>query len=181
MGIMKLRCIAVKKIASKVVLKVATMKEYKVTYTDIIHADIDKTWEFFSSPQNLRLITPSYLDFNIVSKHLTNKIHPGMHISYAVRPLFGIKTTWVTVIKEVEEKKMFVDEQEVGPYKKWHHRHHFKEIEEGVRMTDVVTYAIGFGIVGKLLHYFIIKKRVDDIFKYRKKRIKELFPHEKLK
>jgi hypothetical protein len=32
----------------------------------------------------------------------------------------------------------FVDEQRRVPYRLWHHQHHFREIEGGVEMTDIV-------------------------------------------
>ena len=42
----------------------------------------------------------------------------------------------------VEFLKFFVDEQRKGPYNIWHHEHHFKAVEGGVLMTDLLHYDI---------------------------------------
>ena len=79
-----------------------------------ISSNIDDVWEFISSPNNLKKITPEYMGFDIISNNLPERMYAGMIISYKVKPLLGIKTTWVTEIKQVIEKKYFVDEQRVG-------------------------------------------------------------------
>ena len=71
-------------------------------------------------------------------------------------------------------KKMFVDEQRKGPYKLWHHQHHFKAIEGGTEMTDIVNYRLPFGIFGRVAHP-IVKKKLIEIFSYRFKKNNELF------
>ena len=80
-----------------------------------IRTTIDEIWNFISSPANLKEITPYYMGFDITTKNLPDKMYAGMVISYEVSPLLGIKTTWVTEITHIIEKKYFVDEQRVGP------------------------------------------------------------------
>jgi ligand-binding SRPBCC domain-containing protein len=70
---------------------------------------------------------------------------------------------------------MFVDNQLVGPYALWHHQHHFKEVEGGVEMTDIVTYKMPYGVLGRLLELLVVNKKVKAIFSYRTKKIEELF------
>jgi ligand-binding SRPBCC domain-containing protein len=82
---------------------------------------------------------------------------------------------WITEIKYVHDKQFFVDEQRKGPYKIWHHEHHFKEVEGGVEMTDIVSYEVPLGILGRIAHPIIVKKKLEEIFDYRFKRVDELF------
>ena len=96
-------------------------------------------------------------------------------IAYTVRPLWGIPMTWITEIKTVKDNHFFVDEQRKGPYNIWHHEHHFKETAEGIEMTDIVTYVIPLGILGRLMHPIIVKPKLEEIFDYRYKRVEELF------
>ena len=42
-------------------------------------------------------------------------------------------------------------------------------------MTDTVHYAIGMGILGKIAYAVYVKKRLEGIFSYREKRVKEIF------
>jgi ligand-binding SRPBCC domain-containing protein len=68
-----------------------------------------------------------------------------------------------------------VDEQRVGPYKMWHHEHFIKTIENGVLMTDIVSYKPPFGIVGSMANILLIKRKLTGIFAYRKKAIERRF------
>ncbi len=77
---------------------------YQLHKTQKIPATIDQVWDFISSPANLKKITPEYMGFNITSKLLSEKMYPGMIISYKVSPVLGIKMTWVTEITQVKEK-----------------------------------------------------------------------------
>jgi ligand-binding SRPBCC domain-containing protein len=73
----------------------------------------------------------------------------------------------MTEITHVERLRYFVDEQRFGPYAFWHHQHHFKEVEGGVEMTDLVHYRLPFGPLGTLANALFVRKRLHDIFDYR--------------
>ena len=132
-----------------------------------VNATIDEIWNFISSPENLKEITPDHMGFDITSKNLPKKMYAGMIISYKVSPLFGIKTNWVTEITQVRDKEYFVDEQRVGPYSIWHHQHHIEAIENGVLMTDIVSYKPPLGFLGAIANSLIIKNKLKEIFDYR--------------
>jgi ligand-binding SRPBCC domain-containing protein len=150
-------------------------KVYSIKTVQIIKSDIEATWDFFSSPKNLQKITPAALGFKIVSKHHGDKMYPGQIIEYIVKPVLGIPLYWMTEISHVEDKKYFVDEQRFGPYAMWHHQHHFEAVEGGVMMTDIVDYAILFGILGSIVNVLLVKNAVKEIFEFRKQKIAELF------
>jgi ligand-binding SRPBCC domain-containing protein len=144
--------------------------------TQIIHASIAEAWDFFSSPRNLERITPKSLDFHILSS-LPETMYPGMMIRYRVRPLLGIPVNWVTEITHVEERVFFVDEQRVGPYRMWHHEHHFRDVGRGrIEMLDRVTYQLPFGWLSEPVHSLIVKRQLAHIFDYRVRAVDELFP-----
>ena len=99
-----------------------------------------------------------------------------MMIEYRVRPLFGIPATWLTEITHVEPGKFFVDEQRIGPYRMWHHEHHFTALGDGkVEVRDRVTYVLPLGWLGELAHPFLVKPQLERIFAYREKAVGELF------
>ena len=133
-----------------------------------------EAWEFFSSPKNLKDITPSYLGFDIISE-LPEKIYPGMIISYRIKPLLGIPVKWVTEISHVKEEELFVDNQLSGPYKLWHHQHHFSDIPGGTEMKDILHYSLPLGLAGKIIRQTFIKNRLEEIFDYRYKILQEKF------
>ncbi len=134
-----------------------------------------EAWDFFSSAANLQAITPPELRFHIISKHHGDRLYPGQIIEYKLRPLWGIPWYWMTEITHVEPGKFFIDEQRYGPYSLWHHQHHFREVEGGVEMTDIVHYKIPGWWLGELLHNLMLKKKLDGIFAYRHAKIEKLF------
>jgi ligand-binding SRPBCC domain-containing protein len=147
---------------------------YQLKRTQFIKSDIQTCWDFFSSPKNLKLITPPYMGFEVKTE-VPEKMYEGLMIAYTVRPLLGIPMSWVTEIKTVKEKVFFVDEQRQGPYTIWHHEHHFKQVDGGVEMTDIVSYVIPLGILGKIAHPIIVRKKLEEIFAYRFQKVEELF------
>ena len=140
-----------------------------------IKCSLDEIWEFISSPGNLKEITPDYMGFDIMTKNLPEKMYAGMIISYTVSPILGLKTTWVTEITHIVEKKYFIDEQRVGPYSLWHHQHIIEPIDNGVLMTDIVSYKPPLGFIGAIANFLIIKNKLQDIFEYRTKAIEKRF------
>ena len=140
-----------------------------------LKADIDKVWEFVSSPRNLKKITPPYMGFDITSDNLPEKMYAGMIITYRVSPILSIPTTWVTEITHVSDKKFFIDVQRVGPYTMWHHQHFFKKQKNGVLMNDIITYKAPFGPLGVLANHLFINKKLKSIFDYRYKTLNKIF------
>ncbi|EDM43505.1 hypothetical protein SCB49_00610 [unidentified eubacterium SCB49] len=133
-----------------------------------------EAWDFLSNPKNLATITPDYMGFIILSG-ADRPMFAGQIIQYIVTPLLGIKTKWVTEITHVKEGEYFVDEQRFGPYALWHHKHFIKEIDNGVEMEDIIDYKVPMGWLGQLIHPFIVKPKLDEIFEYRTNKLNELF------
>lgn len=148
------------------------MKLYSLEAEQRLPISLSAAWEFFSSPANLQRITPPWLAFEVTSR-LPERMFPGMIVSYFVRPLLGIPIRWVTEITHVEEPFRFVDEQRFGPYRFWHHQHHFREIEGGVEMRDVVHYGLPPG--GFLVEPLLVKPKLNEIFSFRKRTLEEIF------
>ena len=150
------------------------MKIYRLHKTQNIPITMNQAWEFLSSPANLKTITPDYMGFHILSG-ADRPMFPGQIIQYIVTPVMGIKTKWVTEITHVKDKEYFVDEQRFGPYTLWHHKHFIKPIDGGVEMEDIIDYKIPFGILGQMVHPFLVKPKLEEIFEYRQKKLVELF------
>lgn len=147
---------------------------YQLKRTQIVHTDLETCWDFFSSPANLKVITPDYMGFHVLTEQ-PPKMYEGLMIEYTVSPLLGIPMGWITEIKTVKEGHFFVDEQRKGPYKIWHHEHHFRAVENGVEMTDIVSYELPLGFLGKIAHSLFVRKKLEEIFAFRFKKVDEMF------
>lgn len=148
---------------------------YSIKTVQKIPISLETAWDFFSKPDNLKEITPQNLGFNIVSKHHGTKMYAGQIIEYTVRPILGIPLYWMTEITHVADHQYFVDEQRFGPYTMWHHQHHFKAIEGGVEMTDIVHYKLPLWFLGDIANTIMVKSQLRGIFNHRYKAVDERF------
>jgi len=150
------------------------MKIFRLEKSINLPITIEECWEFFSDPNNLKVITPKYMGFDILDLEDT-KMYAGQIIKYNVSPLFGLNMKWVTEITHVKKNNFFVDEQRFGPYKFWHHKHKFEIIDGGIKAIDILDYALPLGVVGEFFHPLFIKPKLEEIFKYREKKLIEIF------
>lgn len=139
---------------------------------------LEEAWAFFATPVNLNRITPEDMVFEITSE-LPDKMYEGLRITYRIRPLFNIPVNWETEITQIREYEFFIDEQRKGPYRLWHHEHHFRKIDGGVMMTDIVQYDIGKSFLGWIAGQWFVHKRVKQIFDFRYKMLEQFFQQPK--
>ncbi|HET6232226.1 MAG TPA: SRPBCC family protein [Longimicrobiaceae bacterium] len=148
------------------------MKLHRFETFQRLPVSLAEVWDFASDPSNLAQITPPSLGLRVTSP-AQGKMHPGMIITYVVRPLFGVPVRWVTEITHVVEPHLFVDEQRFGPYRFWHHQHHFREIDGGVEMRDVVHYALPRG--SGPARRWMVEPRLREIFAFRRRVLDERY------
>ncbi len=141
---------------------------YTLRSSQKLFGNFDEIWKFFSRPENLNHMCPQDLKFKITSENLTNATYQGQIITYEIGIFPFLKNFWVTEITLVKEKEIFIDEQRFGPYSMWHHEHHFQKVSENeIMMTDIISYKLPFGFLGRLIAGNIIKKKLKSIFDYR--------------
>lgn len=151
------------------------MAIHSLSAVQTVPASLEACWNFFSDPRNLRRITPANLDFQVLTD-VPERVYPGMMIEYRVRPLWGIRMTWLTEITHVEPMRYFADEQRVGPYALWHHEHFFTSRSDGLtEIRDLVHYVLPFGWLGDLAHPLLVKPQLDQIFGVRRRVVDEIF------
>lgn len=147
---------------------------YAIHTTQKLPISLQEAWDFIANPKNLAVITPDTMGFKTLSGD-DGKMFAGQIIEYTITPLFGLKMSWVTEITHVQDNAFFVDEQRYGPYAFWHHKHFLKEIPGGVEMEDIVHYKLPMGFLGRLVHPFLVKPKLKEIFDFRHKKLVELF------
>ena len=151
------------------------MSVYSLKAVQRIPAGLPAVWSFFSNPANLLHITPAYLNFKIKSHHHGNNMYAGQIIEYTVSPLLGIPLYWMTEITHVLDQQYFIDEQRYGPYCLWHHQHHFKSIDNGIEMTDIVHYKLPGWFLGDIANALFVKAQLTAIFSFRYQKTIETF------
>jgi ligand-binding SRPBCC domain-containing protein len=152
---------------------------YRLYNQQFLPISKEAAWRFFSTPQNLQKITPDELYFSITSPD-EGKVYLGQIITYTIRLNKVFKMNWVTEITSLIHENCFVDEQRFGPYKMWHHRHTFEEVDGGVLITDVVHFKIPFSLIAPLAYRLFVKQNLKRIFNYRMEKLEELISSNQL-
>lgn len=148
------------------------MKLHRLDALQKLPISIQEAWDYFADPHNLSRITPAWMGFEVTSPP-QERMYAGMIITYRVRPLLGVAVRWITEITHVDEPRRFVDEQRFGPYRFWHHQHHFREIPGGVEAADIVHYALPPG--GGAVRRALVAPRLREIFAFRKEALERTF------
>jgi ligand-binding SRPBCC domain-containing protein len=132
---------------------------------------IDVVFSFFSRPENLQLITPPWLDFQMVES--PEALSSGSLIRYRLR-WHGLPVRWTTEISQWNPPHEFVDREVKGPYALWNHEHCFALQNGGTIMRDRVTYALPLGLLGRVA-IGIVRGDVEKIFDFRAEMMRRLF------
>jgi uncharacterized protein (TIGR01777 family) len=133
--------------------------------TTLLDAPLDQVFDFFSRAQNLALMTPSWMDFQIVSDAPASP-RAGDFVDYKIR-VGPLPMRWRTRFLAWEHGTRFIDNQERGPYRLWHHEHRFSAEGDRTRMEDVVHYTLPLGPLGRLVHRLFVAGQLRRIFSFR--------------
>jgi ligand-binding SRPBCC domain-containing protein len=131
-----------------------------------------KVFPFFADIANLDRITPPELGFKTLTPSPV-EMRAGALIDHEIR-LFGLPMKWRTHIAAWTPPFEFVDEQVLGPYAEWVHRHSFEDDgQAGTVMRDQVTYRLPLSPFGEVAYPFV-RLQIRRIFAYREKVIRRL-------
>ena len=143
---------------------------YKLKTEQLIYSNIKKVFNFYSTPKNLNLITPPFLNFKILGNEYQDTTEGKIFI-YKLK-LHNLPVFWKSKIEQWSPPFKFVDKQLFGPYLKWHHHHIFEDLGKETKVIDIVYYTVPFG---SALHKLFVKKDLINIFNYRKESLNNIF------
>jgi ligand-binding SRPBCC domain-containing protein len=146
------------------------MKEFTLHDGLWVPALREEVFPFFADAGNLEIITPPWLKFKIVGKPPV-EMTVGVTINYRLR-VHGFPLKWQSEITAWEPPHRFVDEQRIGPYRRWIHEHRFEERDGGTLCIDQVRYAV---LGGRWIERLFVRKDVAAIFKFRREKLRQLF------
>lgn len=132
-------------------------------------------WDFFAQPKNLPRLTPASNQFRFKDE-LPKYMYQGMVLRYTLKPALGIKASGVTEITNIAVGDYFVDHQLQGPFKQWHHQHHFIRLDkERTEIVDLVHYQLPAGALGNLFGAAFVSKQIKELFAYREEALHKIF------
>jgi ligand-binding SRPBCC domain-containing protein len=167
---------------------------YRLQFEQWVPFPLDQVFLFFANPNNLPRIMPPAIGAKLLRLELnpppaspaasSTGMPPlagagsAVVISVQILPFLPIRAPWVARIIEFEWNRHFVDVQEKGPFKSWHHRHQFAaETRNGINGTlvgDVVDYDLGFGPFGAFAQKLFVARQMQQNFTHRQKILESL-------
>jgi len=145
----------------------------KLKRTILIPAPIERVFDFFSLADNLNLIIPPWLKFQILTPGPI-RMELNTVIDFALK-IYGIPVQWRSEITEWHPPGSFTDKQIKGPYAIWEHKHSFFAKDNGTIMEDTVIYSVPGFIFEPVVNVLMVGWRLKKIFDFREEKILELF------
>ena len=150
---------------------------------------VEKVFAFFANPENLPPLMPHWQKARIDSASIVPPPAPRgsgnaagegtrMTISFRPFPLLPIRMKWDARITAFTWDDHFCDEQLSGPFAYWLHCHRVQaEARAGVQgtlVTDDVTYAMKFGLLGDIANALGGALQMRALFRYRQDQLQKL-------
>src|SRR6266496_2548143 len=107
-------------------------------------------------------------------------IEKGETVTWTAKHFFKTRVLRVE-ITEMQKPQRFVDEQKQGSFKMMKHEHHFKPVENGTIMIDILEFETPWGMLGKFLNSFYITSYLKKLLEQRNRTIKEFAESNKWK
>jgi ligand-binding SRPBCC domain-containing protein len=148
-------------------------RSHRLAQTQLVPRPRGEVFAFFADAANLERITPPSLRFRILTPQPI-AMRDGARIDYRLR-LHGVPLRWRTRIERWEPQICFVDVQLSGPYRRWEHRHEFRDAPGGTEMRDTVDYELPLGPLGELAHGLFVRRTLERVFAFRRGAIAEIF------
>lgn len=99
-------------------------------------------------------------------------INEGETVTWQAKHLYK-ERTFTSKITAMFRPESFTDEMIKGDFKSFHHQHHFKSVDNGTIMIDIIAFECPYGFIGKLLNRFYLKNYLEQLLLKRNEVIKE--------
>jgi ligand-binding SRPBCC domain-containing protein len=151
----------------------------KIHLTTFIAAPIERVFNL-SSSIDLHKISTAHTNEESIAGTTTGLIKLNETVTWQAKHLFK-KRIFTSKIIEMETPTFFIDEMIKGDFKSFKHEHHFKAIDNGTIMIDIVLFESPFALVGKFFNRIYLKRYLSILLIKRNNTIKDFAETEKWK
>lgn len=149
------------------------MKTTTMSFSVFIAAPVRTVFDFHTNFNNVQSVSPAWVKIRIQNAPRVLKEGDNVTVQWQVA---GFWLSWDVRVLTVQQNSLIIDIQSgQGPFSFWKHEHHMTEQSGGTILTDTITYALPFGIIGRVLDILLLRSVQKSLFRYRHKRMQELF------
>jgi len=148
------------------------MSRQRYVKQSTINASPEVVFRFHESPDALLQLIPPWENMKLVES--AGSLRPGSQVVLRGKLAF-IPIQWKAEHTEYDPPHLFADRQEAGPFAYWYHRHRFLDDGRGgTILSDEVDYEIPFGVIGRWLGGWIVRRKLAAMFAYRHEKTRSL-------
>ncbi|MGC4101033.1 SRPBCC family protein [Ferruginibacter sp.] len=151
----------------------------KIHLTTFIAAPVERVFNL-SRSISLHKISTAHTQEEAVAGVTTGLINMGESVTWRAKHLFK-KRMFTSKITAMKIPDSFTDEMQQGDFKSFKHEHHFKPIENGTIMIDVIEFESPYGKLGSFFNAVYLKRYIEKMLLKRNEVIKEYAQTEKWK
>ena len=127
---------------------------------------------------SLHKISTAHTQEKAIAGVTSGLINKDETVTWQAKHLFKTRQ-FTSKIMEMQSPLFFEDEMIQGDFKSFKHQHHFKQVDNGTIMIDLVDFESPYGALGKLVNKFYMKRYIENLLVKRNKVIQEYAETEK--
>jgi len=143
----------------------------KIHLTTVISAPVERVFDL-SRSINLHKISTANTNEEAIAGVTSGLINENETVTWQAKHLFKIRR-FTSKITSMKKPLHFTDEMIAGDFKSFKHEHHFKPIENGTLMIDLVEFESPYGGLGILVNQLFLKNYIQKLLVNRNAVIKE--------
>jgi ligand-binding SRPBCC domain-containing protein len=139
--------------------------------TTFIKAPIERVFDL-SRSITLHKLSTAKTDEKAIAGVTSGLIGKDESVTWQAKHLFKTRQ-FTSKITEMQTPLLFIDEMIKGDFKNFRHQHHFKKVENGTIMIDLVDFESPYAVLGKIVNSVFLKKYIETFLLKRNNTIKE--------
>lgn len=151
----------------------------KIHITTFVAAPAQRVFDL-SRSISLHTISTSGTHEKAIAGTISGLIKLDETVTWQARHLFKTRT-FTSKITAMNAPADFTDEMMTGDFKSFKHHHHFKPVENGTIMIDVLFFESPYGMIGRWCNKIFLTKYLERFLIKRNKVIKEYAETDKWK
>jgi len=143
----------------------------KILLTTFIAAPVQRVFDL-SRSINLHKISTAHTNEQAIDGVINGLIKAGETVTWQAKHLFK-QRRFTSKITSMQSPVAFTDEMIQGDFKSFCHEHHFKPVDNGTIMIDVLEFESPFGMLGNLINKIYLQQYMATLLKNRNEVIKD--------
>lgn len=151
----------------------------KIHLTSFIAAPIQRVFDL-SRSISLHKISTASTNEKAIAGTMNGLINKNETVTWKARHLFKTRR-FTSKITEMQSPDFFIDEMVKGDFVSFHHQHHFKAVENGTIMIDLISFESPYGVIGKIVNSIFLTTYIKNFLIKRNAVIKDYAETQKWK